>query len=142
MATSFDVLLLAKASTRYGVENRWFIAGSSPKRMAARLLFQELCKEFPTERVVLLLVASIWNEDTQRFHDHVLDSRSIAPLIDRKRAEKLTPQTRELIKQAIIERPLAPLRPPPAPRGGGGLGWWIAACGVVGAVVLTVLLRS
>ena len=139
-APSNELLLYAAADTRFGVENRWFIAGGHRDRLAARLAFQELCEEFPHQRVILLLVASIHDAASGRFRDVIIESRGIAPLIDRKRLQRLTQHDRPLIAKAVAER-RAPILPPPGPS--PGLGWWVAGwSGAVAMLMLLVLLRS
>jgi hypothetical protein len=62
-------------------------------------------------------------------------------MIDRRRAEKLTPQHRALIQKAMVERPLAPLRqpPPPPPR---RYGWWLAAGSLAAGLACATFLRG
>lgn len=126
---TYELLLHAVVNTRFGLEKRWFLAGGHHRRDLARLAFQELCEEFPSQQVVLLLVASVLDPATQRFRDVIIESRGIAPLIDRKRLGRLTHHARTLVAKAT--EPVLPPMPrrlpePPRPR----YGVWVTLGGV------------
>lgn len=143
---SYELLLYAVSDTRFGVENRWFTAGSHRSRNAARLAFLELSEEFTSARVILLLVASMHDPATGRFRDVIIEARGIAPLIDRKRLQHLTRDDR-------LRSPRRPCRPAPGhprrrrrsrprawaygwpPAAGRWLPpWWRPSCGVEGRI--------
>jgi hypothetical protein len=138
--SSFDVLLFAPIPTRLGKAGRWFIAGSHPSRPRARLQMGELCEEFPDPRIIILLVMSAFDAGTERFHDRIVDARGLAPLIDRKTLEKLTPVARREIVAATASWHTVPARPPPPPAG-ARLGWWLAGGGAALAIAVFALLR-
>lgn len=137
---TYELLLHAMVETRLGLEKRWFLAGGHHSRDLAREAFQGLCAEFPAKQVVLLLVASVLDPATQRFRDVIIESRGIAPLIDRKRLGRLTHHARTLIATATEPRLPPVSRPLPAPPR-RRFGVWLTLGGVaLAAVAILVLL--
>lgn len=137
---TYELLLHAAVNTRFGLEQRWFLAGGHHRRDLARLAFQELCGEFPSQQVVLLLVASVLDPATQRFRDVIIESRGIAPLIDRKRLGRLTHHARTLIAQsAAPPLPRASQRPPEPPRKRFGVWLTLGGVALAASAILALL---
>ena len=134
------MLLYAVSNTQFGGENRWFQVGEHHSRHAAHWAFRDLCKEYPSRQVILLLVASVHDPETGRFRDVIVESRGVAPLIDRKRLERLTRLDRPLIARATDPpRPGAPRRATPLPPSRPGR-WLTVVGGALAAVAVLVAL--
>ncbi len=137
---TYELLLHAVTDTRFGVRDRWFIAGDHHDRQAAHLAFQELCQEFPGHLVTLQLVASTHDPTTGLFRDVVLETRGMTPLNDPKRPERPVRRDPPSIAKAATRQRL-PTQRPAVVQPGSRLGLWLtAAGGVLAAVVLLVLL--
>lgn len=129
VATTYDVLLYANLDTRLGLERRWLIAGSHASRASASAQFRELEEEFPSNLMNIVIVASVHDATTGRFRDRIVKSRETAPLIDRGKLRKLTPEEMPKLAAAVaaVARPRAKATVPAPPRQGTPIWIWAAA---------------
>ena len=142
---TFEVLLYTLPGTRFGLEGRWYVVGPFAERLDALAEYEQLCREFrPDSLVVLLLVAVVPDAATGLYRDRILEARGRAPLIRRDRMAQLSAQERRRLiaataplRRRITRRPMAqppaPAKPWPrlAAAGGAILAAILFACGLV-----------
>jgi hypothetical protein len=132
-APQHEVLLYSKRGTRFGMGERWWLAGSFPDRLDALHEFRALCREFRPELTVVLVVAAVEDPATGQYRNRVVDARGRAPLIDRDAMSPLTPRDRgRLAKATLPEREMRRHDLPAA--GGARLGWSLGLVALASAL--------
>lgn len=138
---TFEVLLYTLPGTRFGLEQRWFHIGPFADRLDAQEEYEQLCREFREESlVVVLLVASVHDDATGLYRDRILEARGRAPLIRRDRMTELSALERKRLLAATAPYRRTPRTGPPAPPPRSSRGWtlMLAWCGAPVIVWLTL----
>lgn len=129
---TFEILLHAETSTRFGGRGRWYLAGANTDQRVAERLFTELCERYPQQGITVALVLSELSRETGLYHDRVVQSRGRAPLIKRAEIKPLTEEAgREIARAhpaAAAAREIDLGRSPAAAVPSANSPWpWIAA---------------